>query len=190
MSRRAISAQINPKQSIAKPIGVRNGFTSCFWFQATYEYATVTTGFKPRTVYVNLPPAICPDCISRGLGGGFPLGSGVLKKAWTIQRHGPTWSVANVRTDMVRNSEHCVYVPHSLDVLSTQMGDCCIGVSHEDMPEEYILWKFVAVCMRLDVHLKTYSVQESSVLRTLMASEYPTTGNASLARSCSTSHAR
>ena len=33
-------------------------------------------------------------------------GRGVLKKAGTGQRHGPTWSVANVRTDMVRNSEH------------------------------------------------------------------------------------
>ena len=32
----------------------------------------------------------------------------VLKKAWTKQRHGPTWSVANVRTDMVRNSEQCL----------------------------------------------------------------------------------
>jgi hypothetical protein len=29
-----------------------------------------------------------------------------LKKAWTRQRHGPTWSVANVRKDMVGNSEH------------------------------------------------------------------------------------
>ena len=37
-------------------------------------------------------------------------GRGVLKKAGTGQRHGPTWSVANVRTDMVRNSEQCLYV--------------------------------------------------------------------------------
>jgi hypothetical protein len=93
MSRRAISARINPKPSIAKPIDVRNGITACFWFQASHGYATVTTGFKLRTDYVNLPPAICPDdFVSRGWAVGFPP--------------------------------------------STEMGDCCIGVSHEDVPEE------------------------------------------------------
>ena len=33
-------------------------------------------------------------------------GRGILEKVWTRQEHGPKWSVTNVRTDMVRNSEH------------------------------------------------------------------------------------
>jgi len=35
-------------------------------------------------------------------------GRGILEKVWTGQEHGPKWTVANVRTDMVRNSEHCI----------------------------------------------------------------------------------
>jgi len=44
-------------------------------------------------------------------------GRGVLEKVRTGQEHGPKWSVANVRTDMVRNSEHWQKFnpPQSLD---------------------------------------------------------------------------
>ena len=56
-------------------------------------------GVLKRLLWIDqITKGLCPD-VDNGRSG---RGRGVLRR----QRHGPSWSVADVRANMVRNSEH------------------------------------------------------------------------------------
>jgi len=48
-------------------------------------------------------------------------------KAWT---HGPTWSVGDVRADIVRNSEHCTKLAQELSIFEIVQDFTTVNLEH------------------------------------------------------------